>query len=196
MLPREEVPRELRRYLTPDEKVVFVQRQHWIAIAEPVASAVGSFILLIFLVGVFDNSPGLTNLLIIGWFVWVARCAWKLAAWHFDLFVGTSSRLVNVSGLVSRKVAMMPLAKVTDMSYMRSPWAKVLGWGTFRLESAGQDQALGTIKFVNHPDETYRKITGQLFKPAARRATDVRPPVGSGSQLPVVEPDDAWWRRP
>ena len=34
---------------------------------------------------------------------------------------------------------MMPLAKVTDMSFQRSPIGRILGYGEFILESAGQD---------------------------------------------------------
>jgi len=193
--PPSDTCEELLRYLTPSERVVFVQHEHWIAVAEPIGTAAGAFVVLIWLLGVFNNSPGLTNVLVIIWFVVLGRAAYRVVGWRRDLFIGTSKRLLNLSGIISRTLATMPLSKVTDMSYIRSPWGKLLGYGTFRVESAGQDQALGTIKWVANPDETYRKIIGEQFKPATRRAPDGRPPAGSGSQLPVVEPDDTWWRR-
>jgi hypothetical protein len=82
-----------------------------------------------------------------------------------------------VSGIIARKVAMMPLAKLTDMSYKRSTIGVLLGYGTFVLESAGQDQALSRIDYVPRPDELFREISELLFGkrseplPGERRST-------------------------
>lgn len=189
-------PGELNRYLVPQEHIVLVQRSHWVSIVGPVALPVGWLIVLGWLdSGTENQSRILIDAAMWIWYFLVLRAVWKLLDWRHDVFIATDRRLLNTYGLVTRKVAMMPLGKVTDMSYVRTAPGKILGYGTFRLESAGQDQALSTIKFVPHPDETYRTITTEIFKPPTRRATDVRPPPGSGSALPVVEPDDVWWRR-
>jgi hypothetical protein len=58
---------------------------------------------------------------------------------------------------------MMPLVKVTDMSYNRSPLGRLLGYGTFVMESAGQDQALRRVEWVPQPDQTYRAICAEIF---------------------------------
>ena len=55
-------------------------------------------------------------------------------------------------GILTRKVAMIPLIKVTDMRYDRPPIGQILGYGSFVLESAGQDQAFRVVHFVPHPD--------------------------------------------
>jgi uncharacterized membrane protein YdbT with pleckstrin-like domain len=189
-------PKELDRYLVPDERIVLIHREHWIALAEPILVTVA----WLFLLGWLDQSVSLKNHVLFDaamwvWFFLIARLIWKLIDWKTDLFIATDRRLLKTYGIISRQVAMMPLAKVTDMSYVRTIPGKAMGYGTFRLESAGQDQALSTIKFVPNPDYTYKLITTEIFKPPARRATDVRPPPGSGSALPVVEPDDVWWKR-
>ena len=62
---------------------------------------------------------------------------------------------------------MMPLLKVTDMTYDRSLLGRVVGYGKFMLESAGQDQALSTIDHVPDADTHYRAICTQLFGPAS-----------------------------
>jgi hypothetical protein len=67
-------------------------------------------------------------------------------------------------GLVTQQVGMMPLAKVTDMSYNRSPAGRLLGYGTFVMESAGQDQALHRVRWVARPDQTYRAICAEIFE--------------------------------
>ncbi|HEX5859843.1 MAG TPA: PH domain-containing protein, partial [Microbacterium sp.] len=66
---------------------------------------------------------------------------------------------------IRRKVAMMPLLKVTDMTYDRSLLGRIVGYGTFVLESAGQGQALSVITHVPDADTHYRAICTQLFGP-------------------------------
>ena len=62
---------------------------------------------------------------------------------------------------------MMPLLKVTDMTYDRSILGRVLGYGKFVLESAGRDQALSRIDHVPDADTHYRAICTQLFGPGS-----------------------------
>jgi hypothetical protein len=58
---------------------------------------------------------------------------------------------------------MMPLMKVTDMSYERSVPGRLLGYGRFVMESAGQDQALHEVNWVPQPDDHYRAICAEIF---------------------------------
>ena len=46
---------------------------------------------------------------------------------------------------------MMPLTKVTDMSFKRSFPGRLLGYGEFIVESAGQDQALRNVRIYSVP---------------------------------------------
>ncbi len=101
-------------------------------------------------------------------FALLVRLLWRLLDWSHNWFVATDKRLLLRYGLISHKVAMMPLLKVTDMSYVRSIPGQFLGYGKFVLESAGQDQALREVKWVPNPDQTYRDI-------CARSSTSCRP---------------------
>ena len=76
--------------------------------------------------------------------------------------------IFEVSGLLSRKVASMPLTRVTDMTYRRSLLGRLLGYGDLIVESAGQDQALTTINFLPNPDEFYRTVTALVGGVMAR----------------------------
>ena len=77
--------------------------------------------------------------------------------WRRDWFVATDKRFLLFYGFIRRKVAMMPLLKVTDMTYDRSLLGRIFGYGTFLLESAGQDQALSNIDHVPDADANYRR---------------------------------------
>jgi Bacterial PH domain len=59
---------------------------------------------------------------------------------------------------------MMPLAKVTDMSFQRSAMGRIFGYGEFILESAGQDQALNKIDYLPYPEQLYLEVCGLIFK--------------------------------
>ena len=155
----------LGRYLLDGERVLTAVHQHWAKVAEPVASAAAGLVLVLALDYYLPASLGaVTNVLWWAWFVLVGRALWKVLEWRHDWFVATDKRLILTHGLITQKVAMMPLAKVTDMSYNRSPVGRLLGYGTFVMESAGQDQALHSVAWVADPDRTYRAICAEIFE--------------------------------
>ncbi|WP_116115636.1 PH domain-containing protein [Austwickia chelonae] len=158
-------PRTVARYLVDDERCVVATRRHWVVLVEPWLSALASFLLVAWLAfEVVDPRPGrLVDLLWWVWFAVVGRALWLTWDRQRTWFVATDRRLLLIYGLVIRRVAMMPLAKVTDMSYHRTPLGWLMGFGDFILESAGQDQALHRIRFVPRPDPTYRAIVDEIF---------------------------------
>ncbi|MEJ2579818.1 MAG: PH domain-containing protein, partial [Kineosporiaceae bacterium] len=131
--------------------------------------------------------------LVFGWLALLARLLWKLANWYWMIFLATNKRLVLVYGIVVRKVAMMPMGKVTDMGYDKTIPGQIMGYGKFVLESAGQDQALTSVNFVPHPDHHYRQINAVLFSPGDVKSGVRVPP--TAKVLPVQEPNEAWWKR-
>jgi membrane protein YdbS with pleckstrin-like domain len=194
-LPRSHpgIPLELDRYLTSSERIVFRTRLHWVLIVRPWALFFASLLI----VGLFDarlpaDRPPARDVLILIMVVLLARALWKTYEWYREWFVGTDRRLMLTMGVITRKVAMIPLGKVTDMSYVRGPVGQLLGYGSFVLESAGQDQAFREVPYVPNPGLYYRRISEELFTPSARRS-DRPTPVAKA--LPVQEPSDPWWKR-
>lgn len=159
-------PRELAQYVVAGEKLVFATRRHWAQIIEPVATAIGGLLLiLIIAVASADQNvpPAAFDILFVLWGVLFVRAAYHTMLWWTDWFVATTSRLLLSHGIIYKKVAMMPLSKVTDMSYNRSVLGRFLGFGEFVMESAGQDQALNQINYVPHSGELYRQICSEIF---------------------------------
>ena len=81
-------------------------------------------------------------------------------------FTVTNKRMILVNGLAVRKVAMMPLTKVTDMSFQRSAMGRVFGYGEFIVESADRGQALRSVNFLPYPEQLYLEVCGLLFPDA------------------------------
>jgi hypothetical protein len=73
-------------------------------------------------------------------------------------------------------VAIMPLSKVTDMTYERTLFGRILGYGVFVMESAGQDQALSRIGYLPSPDVLYHDVSALLFGPKLMRSGRSWPP--------------------
>jgi len=158
--------RILDRYVLPDERIVVATRHHWAKLLEPAATVVVSFVLVTLISANAERAVGQVALGL--WWVWlavVARLVWRLLEWRNEWFVATDKRLLKTYGLITHKVAMMPLRKVTDMNYARSPFGRVLGYGQFLLESAGQDQAMRQIDWLPDPDDAYRRICDTIFGP-------------------------------
>jgi membrane protein YdbS with pleckstrin-like domain len=187
------IPAELDRYLTSAEKIVFRTRLHWIRITGPWVL----FFVALLLLGILDNQlppeTGIRDVVVIGLVLILLRALWRTFQWYREWFVGTDRRLMLTLGILTRKVAMIPLSKVTDMRYDRPPVGQILGYGSFVLESAGQDQAFRVVEYVPHPDLLYRRISEELFTPSETRFLDR--PVPGPKVLPVQEPTAPWWKR-
>src|SRR5690349_11949810 len=64
-----------------------------------------------------DRFPLLVDVVALGAVALCLRAVYKVAEYWWDWFVVTDARLLLTQGLYTRKVAVMPLTKVTDMSY-------------------------------------------------------------------------------
>ncbi|RJL32103.1 PH domain-containing protein [Bailinhaonella thermotolerans] len=162
--PGDSAPASVNRYLLPHEHQVITVRKHPAVLMRPVAEVFGGLIVA----GVLSNRIGNDGgpVLMIIWWAWLlllVRFVWQVAEWSVDYFVVTNQRMLYTTGLITRKVAMMPLAKVTDMSFQRSIMGRMLGYGEFILESAGQDQALRTVDFIPYPEQLYLEVCGMIF---------------------------------
>jgi hypothetical protein len=164
------------KYLLPAERVVIVQRRHWAVLAGPVSITIGGLLIVLALDTGLPPAPLLRDILWFAWALLLSWLIWRLLEWWWDRFIVTDRRIMLVSGLVVRKVAMMPLVKVTDMSYQRSVLARMLGYGEFIMESAGQDQALRNVTFVPQPDWLYREMCALLFAPEQPAPVPPPPP--------------------
>jgi uncharacterized membrane protein YdbT with pleckstrin-like domain len=157
-------PADVDKYLLPHEQQVITVRRHPAVLIGPILVTVGGLILAAVLSDTILRHNS-TALLVV-WLIWgvlLLRLIIKAFTWAVDYFVVTSHRMILTSGLVTRKVAMMPLVKVTDMTFQRSFLGRLLGYGTFILESAGQDQALSTVDHIPYPEQLYLEVCALIF---------------------------------
>jgi uncharacterized membrane protein YdbT with pleckstrin-like domain len=159
------VPASVNRYLLPHERQVITVHQHPAILIRPIFEV----LIGLAIAGWLSNSVAHGNgtVILVIWLLWglvFLRLVVKVFEWAETYFVVTSQRFILATGIVNRKVNMMPLAKVTDMSFQRSGIGRILGYGEFVLESAGQDQALSNVDYLPYPEQLYLEVCGLIFK--------------------------------
>jgi uncharacterized membrane protein YdbT with pleckstrin-like domain len=159
------VPPAIARYLLPHERQVITVRLHPAVLIRPVAETLAGLALAALISALAAMGNG--DVLLVIWLLWavlLVRLIMKVWEWWDNHFVVTSARLLLATGVLTKKVNMMPLSKVTDMSFQRSSLGRVLGYGEFVVESAGKDQALSRIDHLPYPEQLYLEVCGLIFK--------------------------------
>jgi membrane protein YdbS with pleckstrin-like domain len=159
------VPASVNRYLLPHERQVITVHQHPAVLIMPILWVLVGLAAAGWLSEAAAHGNGAIILVI--WILWgivFLRLVVKAVEWAHTYFVVTSQRMLLSTGLVTHNVNMMPLTKVTDMSFKRTGPGRILGYGEFVVESAGQDQALSNIKFLPYPEQLYLEVCGLIFK--------------------------------
>ena len=158
------VPNAVNKYLLPHEHQVITVRKHPAVLIGPIAiSLAGLVIAAVISTTVARHNSGVVGFVWIAWAVVLLWLVYKVWEWSQDYFIVTSRRMLLATGVITRKVAMMPLVKVTDMSFQRSSLGRLLGYGEFILESAGQDQALRRVDHIPYPEQLYLEVCGLIF---------------------------------
>ncbi|MDP9427958.1 MAG: PH domain-containing protein [Actinomycetota bacterium] len=156
--------KDAEKYLLPHEQPpVVATRRHWAVLIRPVvkalpALAVGGWLLLLDP----DNRMPTT----VGFLVLVGALLYLVlrgGEWWMRHFIVTNRRVLLTSGIVVRTVALLPLRRITDLTYKETLLGQLLGYGTFRFESAGQQQALSEITYLPRADVLYRDVSSLLF---------------------------------
>ena len=159
------VPASVNRYLLPHERQVITVHQHPAILIKPVFWVLVGLALAGWLTNSIAQGNG--TIILVIWLLWGIVFLYlvvKVFEWSVTYFVVTSQRFVLTTGVISRNVNMMPLAKVTDMTFQRSGIGRILGYGKFILESAGQDQALTNVDYLPYPEPLYLEVCGLIFK--------------------------------
>ena len=175
-------PVSINKYLLPRERQVTTTRKHPAVLLWPSAQALAGLLVA----GVLNATVvhGVAGTVM--WALWLLlflRLVWKALNWTVGYFVVTSERLLLTTGVLTRRVNMMPMTKVTDMRFERSLSGRLLGYGEFIFESAGQEQALQNVDFLPYPEQLYLLICEILFPSSAADAED-------GETRPVPVPDE------
>lgn len=202
----DEMPELIKRKLAYTETEILGGQIHQAVMYGPILTTLGALLAVVLIAPRLPrNSDVILWILILVFLALLVRLVLKWLEWTFSLFFFTSYRIIYIHGIVTRKIAMLPTGKITDMGYDRDPSGQLFGYGTFIIESAGQEQALRELNFVPHPDETYRQIVDWLFGKGTTNVNIIDVNMKDPTKAVPVwvrnlrqrggDGEEAWWRR-
>lgn len=150
-------------YLLNDERVVVAVRRHVMVLAAAFAETLGFIAAAIMIHLLFPYTPMVDNVVGLICLAALVRFGYLILEWRLERFVITDQRMMLVGGVLTRQVAVMPMRKVTDLTFEKPLVGQILGYGTFIVESAGQDQALSRIEYLPRANRLYLKVSDLLF---------------------------------
>jgi membrane protein YdbS with pleckstrin-like domain len=155
--------KDVAKYLLEGEEPIIATRRHWAVLLWPTVKAVLVVVLGGWLLTAGRDFPLIRGLGLLVVLAGLGYLGLRLAEWHMRHFIVSPRRMLLTSGVIARTVTLLPRRRITDLTWQETFGGQLLGYGTFRIESAGQDQALSKITFLPRADVLYQKISVLLF---------------------------------
>jgi membrane protein YdbS with pleckstrin-like domain len=141
----------MRTPLQKGEKILLVTYTNWVSLVGP------AFVSLVFAGGgiwltKFSAYTLLISLVAIIYFIM------KYFQWKANIWVVTSSRVIDESGLLRHFAKESPLEKINNVSYDQRIWGRILNFGHVEIQTAAEAGATNYYN-VNHPRRLKDTIT-------------------------------------
>ncbi|WP_017585316.1 PH domain-containing protein [Nocardiopsis ganjiahuensis] len=154
------------RYLSDDEELVYVARQHWTLLA-------GEFVALLLIAGVVGTAlffmpwnedwSLIAGGVVVAVGVVAALVFWfvPMLKWATTVYILTNRRLMMRDGIISKQGRDMPLTRVNDVSFNITLWERIMRYGTLSVQSASEQEGM-VLQRVPRPQwfqsEIYRQV--------------------------------------
>jgi uncharacterized membrane protein YdbT with pleckstrin-like domain len=160
------------RLLGEGESIAFEMRPHWRSLVMPAIILIATVALAGFLIGYLDPDGfqgGLrTAVWVIALLIIVVFTVRPFLIWLTTQYVFTSRRVIVRTGLLSRAGRDMPLSRVNNVTFDKTPIERVLNCGTLTIQSAAEQGTL-VIRSVPNVESIQRDIYRLFEEDDARR---------------------------
>jgi len=147
-------------YLSAGEQCVIRTRRHWLVPLRDIIRS-GAMMTVVSVLTIVAPPVFLVQLALwLGALAHAGYVGWCVLRWRAEQVAVTDRRIIRVSGILVRTVDAAPLEQITDSTLHRSIPGRIFGFGTIRVETAGQAGSLGTMTYVPCPDAFYRATLG------------------------------------
>ena len=173
------------KLLGDGEHVIISTRTHWKALVLPVLVLLVTCAAAGFLLAVVPSGSShavmawvvvAVAVLVIGWFAARPFLLWLTAS-----YTVTNRRLINRSGVFTRRGRDIPLQRINDVASERGVLDRLLGCGTLVVSDASEE-GRSVLPDVPHVEQLHLQITNLLY------AADHDPDDDSARRYPL-EPD-------
>lgn len=151
------------RWLLKNEVSIFEVRRHWMVLVLASLEVLGYWAIAGMLSYLFEYAGIMQTIAALIFVGSLVRFCFVILDWLLERLVLTERRMVLVSGVLNRKAGNVPLPKITDMTFEKPLVGRMLGYGSFVVESAGQDQALSRVDYLPQGDQLWRQVSTLLY---------------------------------
>lgn len=159
-IPRDELPRVVRKTLLRNEPVFICLRRHGLWAIGPLLEIIGAIIAASWLATFFFAYDPLPQLVWIACLIPVAHGAYGLMEWSRFRFIVTGDRFILVNGFWPRRTrAQLALQFGKDLTIQQNPLGQILQFGDLILDTAPRDHPLRQVTGLPGVADVHLTIT-------------------------------------
>ncbi len=145
----------VRQQLGASEKVLHTERHHWVFfVAEMIKwilfAAVMLALIILLKVWWLPDAGWIWWLLLV-FLVPAVRIAWGFLSWRMNVYVLTNRRVIESTGVLSKRVADSSLEKLTDIVLKQSIVGRMLAYGDIVVLTASAGAGISDLKQIRQP---------------------------------------------
>jgi uncharacterized membrane protein YdbT with pleckstrin-like domain len=145
----------VRQQLGASERVVYTERHHWVFfVAEMIKwilfAAVVLVLIILLRVWWLPDASWVWWLLLV-FLVPAVRIAWGFLSWRMNVYALTNRRVIESTGVLSKRVADSSLEKLTDIVLKQSILGRMLSYGDIVVLTASAGAGINDLKQIRHP---------------------------------------------
>lgn len=164
----------MRTQLREDEKVLLIVREHWLVLLGPVTLVLCTMVGVIYTWIKFQVPRLALYAMLTLLFLFVINLIGKLLDRKTNIWVVTSLRVLDESGVLSRHFVESPMEMINNVSYDQSFLGRLMDYGNVTIQTAAEMGAT-TYYFLAHPgllQQTIFNAQGALKKSAVQSNAD------------------------
>jgi uncharacterized membrane protein YdbT with pleckstrin-like domain len=178
------------RMLATDERVVRISHDHWIVLLPAIlVDVIISLAIVGLSIAAIALGPTVLPILaLVLLFIPLAHLAWRIWVWQSKRYIITSRRIIQISGMVNKRVSDTLLEKINDIVTEQSALGRLLGYGDVEI-IAGSESGIDVFYRLADPVGFKRDILDQQPAGSAPAEDDDREDADSVPEL-IAELDE------
>ena len=148
--------------LASGERPIKRERQHWFILVANAAYGILAVVIALFLLFVFSGLQG-TVRDILGWVIvlivvgGLAYLAWEALQWQNREFIVTTRRVLQLQGVLNKKVTDSSLEKINDAILTQSIFGRMFGYGDLEILTASE-AGISRLRKLREADDFKRAM--------------------------------------
>jgi len=145
----------VQQQLGASERVVYTERHHWVFfVAEMIKwilfAAVVLVLIILLRVWWLPDASWVWWLLLV-FLVPAVRIAWGFLSWRMNVYALTNRRVIESTGVLSKRVADSSLEKLKDIVLKQSILGRMLSYGDIVVLTASAGAGINDLKQIRRP---------------------------------------------